>query len=99
MHKCNNFCFQDCVGVFNHDDGIKVYWVSFLDGIQRILMFTTNASIAEECQASSKLEIINREILVSIHSLGLSLVNNDICTELMYLRIGRYVIIIKQLNH
>jgi len=77
------------VGVFNHDNSIKVYWVSFLDGIQRILMFTTDASIAEECQASSKLEIINREILVSIHSLGLSLVNNDISMELMYLRIGR----------
>lgn len=81
--------FQDGVGTFNHDDGIKVYWISFLDGIQRILMFTTDAGIAEECQASSKLEIINREILVSIHSLGLSLVNNDICMELMYLRIGR----------
>lgn len=79
---------KDGVGTFNHDDGIKVYWISFLDGIQRILMFTTDASIAEECQASSKLEIINREILVSIHSLGLSLVNNDICMELMYLRIG-----------
>lgn len=60
-----------------------------MDGIQRILMFTTNISIADECQASSKLEIINREILISIHSLGLSLVNNDLSMELMYLRIGR----------
>ncbi|VVC40207.1 Hypothetical protein CINCED_3A023147 [Cinara cedri] len=79
---------KDGVGVFNQDDGIKVYWVSFLDGMQRILMFTVDANIAEECQASSKLEIINREILISIHSLGLSLVNNDLCMELMYLRIG-----------
>lgn len=77
------------MGLFNDDNGTKVYWVSFLDGLQRILMFTTDANIAEECQASSKLEIINREILISIHSLGLSLVNNDISMELMYLRIGR----------
>lgn len=66
-----------------------MYWVSFLDGMQRILMFTTDAHIAMGCQATRKLEIINREILISIHSLGLSLVNNDICMELMYLRIGR----------
>lgn len=77
------------MGVFNHDDGVKLFWVSFLDGIQRILMFTNDAKIAEECQASSKLEIINREILISIHSLGLSLVNNDLSSELMYLSIGR----------
>ncbi|XP_050421691.1 intermembrane lipid transfer protein Vps13-like isoform X3 [Adelges cooleyi] len=91
---------KDAVGVFNHDDGIKMYWVSFLDGLQRILLFTINAGIAEECQASRKLEFINREVLVSIHSLGLSLVNNDISTEIMYLRIGSSGVIweVKKLN-
>lgn len=33
-----------------------VYWVSFLDGTQRVLLFTKNQSLAESTQSSSRLD-------------------------------------------
>lgn len=33
-----------------------VYWVSFLDGTQRVLLFTKNQSLAENTQSTSQLE-------------------------------------------
>lgn len=37
----------------------KVYWVSFLDGTQRILMFTNNPSIANATQSSNRLDQVS----------------------------------------
>lgn len=34
----------------------KFYWVSFLDGTQRVLMFTKNPSVASNTQSSSRLD-------------------------------------------
>lgn len=38
----------------------KVYWVSFLDGTQRVLMFTKNPSVAGGTQSSSRLDQVCR---------------------------------------
>ena len=68
----------------------EVYYVSFLDGIQRVLLFTSNLKIAEDCQLVGDLEIIDQDISISIHGVGLSLVNNINRSELLYMCIARY---------
>ena len=41
----------------------KFYWVSFLDGTQRVLMFTKNPSVASSTQSSSRLDQVSKNIL------------------------------------
>ena len=37
-------------------DSDTIFWVSFLDGTQRVLLFTKNEAIAASTQSSSKLD-------------------------------------------
>lgn len=41
------------------------YWVSFLDGTQRVLLFTKNPSVASSTQSSSRLDQVSRSILLN----------------------------------
>lgn len=41
------------------DENNKCYWVSFLDGTQRVLLFTDQAGIAHEAQSISQLEVVS----------------------------------------
>lgn len=75
-------------GEFSPSDGIYICWASFLDGLQRVLLFTEDRSIAEGAQASNVFSQFDQEINVSIHGLGLSLVNNSIRQEIMYIGIA-----------
>lgn len=56
-------------------DKVIVYWVSYLEGQQRILMFTQDERVA--CQARKKIdaERSNIEIILSFCGIGLSLVS------------------------
>jgi vacuolar protein sorting-associated protein 13A/C len=66
-----------------------MWWVSFLDGMQRVLLFTLDMNIARDAQSAGELEPIDKEITVSVHGLGLSLVNNLTRVEVMYIGIAR----------
>jgi vacuolar protein sorting-associated protein 13A/C len=66
-----------------------MWWVSFLDGMQRVLLFTLDMNIARDAQSAGELEPIDKEITVSIHGLGLSLINNLSHVEVMYIGIAR----------
>ncbi|XP_076625592.1 vacuolar protein sorting 13C isoform X3 [Colletes latitarsis] len=80
---------KDFLGAFRLPDlDEEVYHVSFLDGTQRILLFTTNMKIAEDCQLVGDLETIEQEVTISIHGVGLSLVNNITRIELLYMCIA-----------
>lgn len=85
-----NYILQDTLGIFKHPDvpDTKLYYVSFLDGIQRVLLFTQSQKIAEDCQLVGSLEVIDQDITMKIHGLGLSLVNNINRTELLYMCIA-----------
>lgn len=50
----------------NSQDDV-IYWVSFLDGTQRVLLFTKNESIAQSTQSSNRLDQVS-EILYSFPS-------------------------------
>ncbi|XP_048577905.1 intermembrane lipid transfer protein VPS13A-like isoform X2 [Nematostella vectensis] len=53
-----------------------VYWVSMLDGLQRVLLFTEDSYLATRARKSSECEPIKMEVFVSLDGVGLSLVNN-----------------------
>lgn len=79
---------KDDVGEFSPSENTVVYWVSFLDGMQRVLLFTADKSVAEDAQSAKQFELVQQEINMSIHGLGLSLVNNLIRQELMYIGVA-----------
>ncbi|XP_015115234.1 vacuolar protein sorting-associated protein 13 isoform X2 [Diachasma alloeum] len=80
---------QDNLGAFQTPETQEeIFYVSFLDGTQRVLLFTTSLKIAEECQLVGDLEVADQDITMSIHGVGLSLVNNAARTELLYMCIA-----------
>lgn len=76
---------KDGVREFYPRENEPVYWVSFLDGMQRVLLFTEDKNVAEEAQSSRQFEEIQQEINVHIHSIGLSLVDNITRQEIVYI--------------
>lgn len=81
---------KDGLGEFSLIEGKRIYWVSFLDGMQRVLLFTEDVCIAKDAESVGGLENIDNEINVAIHGVGISLVNNLIRQELLYIGIARY---------
>lgn len=79
---------KDGIGEFSPKENCQIYWVSFLDGMQRILLFTTDKEVAENVQTAKQFEAIQQEINVSIHGLGLSLVNNVELQAIVYIGIA-----------
>lgn len=79
---------KDACGEFSPTRDKPLYWASFLDGMQRVLLFTEIKEIAESSEASNLLEVIQREVNVSVHGIGLSLVNNHSRQEIMYLAVA-----------
>ncbi|CAH8503306.1 unnamed protein product [Schistosoma rodhaini] len=65
----------------------KAYLVSFMWNMQRVLLFTQNANVAKNARLSSDLEPIDQEIVISLQSIGISLVDNHSRAELAYISI------------
>uniref|UniRef100_A0A8C7IKH2 Vacuolar protein sorting-associated protein 13 VPS13 adaptor binding domain-containing protein n=1 Tax=Oncorhynchus kisutch TaxID=8019 RepID=A0A8C7IKH2_ONCKI len=68
-------------------DLVKVHWVSFLDGRQRVLLFTEDVAVVTKARQAEELEQFQQEVNVSLQNLGLSLVNNDNRQEIAYVGI------------
>lgn len=80
---------KDVLGAFQVPDlDDEIYYVTFLDGTQRVLLFTQNFKIAEDCQLTGDLDPFEQDVTLSIHGLGLSLVNNVTKSELLYMAIA-----------
>ena len=69
------------------DRNSKAYWVSFLDGLQRVLLFTECEEIVNISETSTALQSITQSIEVKIHGIGLSLINNETGVDILYLGI------------
>lgn len=65
----------------------QAYWVSFLDGLQRILLFTEEESILNKTESSIALQQITQSIELRIHGFGLSIINNQTGVDILYLGI------------
>ncbi|XP_051898323.1 intermembrane lipid transfer protein VPS13C isoform X1 [Pristis pectinata] len=78
---------KDQFGQFPWNQNNQVHWVSFLDGRQRVLLFTEDVAIVSKAQQAEDLKQFEKGITVSLHSLGLSLVNNESKQEIAYIGI------------
>ncbi|KAM4808096.1 intermembrane lipid transfer protein VPS13A [Rhinophrynus dorsalis] len=64
-----------------------VYFVSFLEGLQRILLFTEDDHVFQITFDSEKAELADQEIILSLPNIGISLVNNYSKQEVSYIGI------------
>ncbi|XP_061592670.1 intermembrane lipid transfer protein VPS13C isoform X5 [Cololabis saira] len=78
---------KDEVGQFSYDNKSQVHWVSFLDGRQRVLLFSEDAGVVTKARQAEELEQFQQEVKVSLQNLGLSLVNNRNRQEIAYIGI------------
>uniref|UniRef100_A0A672URH3 Vacuolar protein sorting 13 homolog C n=1 Tax=Strigops habroptila TaxID=2489341 RepID=A0A672URH3_STRHB len=78
---------KDECGQFPYNANTQIHWVSFLDGRQRVLLFTDDVALVSKARQAEELEQPDQEISLSIHSLGLSLVNNENKKEISYIGI------------
>lgn len=79
---------QDNIGRLDVHKG-EIYWVSFLYGLQRVLLFTPYQSIAKDAQNLVANDITESEIEVQINGISLSLVDNVNKVEVLHLGITR----------
>lgn len=78
---------RDELGTFYATDSTVMWWVAFLDGVQRVLMFTDREVVAQQCVRSFENEISNIELNVALDCIGLSLVDNNMKREVLYIGI------------
>ncbi|XP_014800036.1 PREDICTED: vacuolar protein sorting-associated protein 13C isoform X3 [Calidris pugnax] len=78
---------KDECGQFPYNANTQIHWVSFLDGRQRVLLFTDDVALVSKARQAEELEQPDQEINLSLHSLGLSLVNNENKKEISYIGI------------
>ncbi|XP_041804195.1 vacuolar protein sorting-associated protein 13C isoform X2 [Chelmon rostratus] len=78
---------KDEVGQFSYDSLSQVHWVSFLDGRQRVLLFTEDVAVVTKARQAEELEQFQQEVKVSLQNLGLSLINNTSRQEIAYIGI------------
>uniref|UniRef100_A0A8C0J7X0 Vacuolar protein sorting 13 homolog C n=1 Tax=Chelonoidis abingdonii TaxID=106734 RepID=A0A8C0J7X0_CHEAB len=78
---------KDECGQFPYNSNIQIHWVSFLDGRQRVLLFTDDVALVSKARQAEEMEQPDQEINLSLHSLGLSLVNNENKQEISYIGI------------
>lgn len=63
------------------------YWISFRDGLQRVVLFTTNKLLSQHILGGNKLERAKMDVSLSIKSVGVSLVNDMLGLEIAYIGI------------
>uniref|UniRef100_A0A3B4BFQ5 Uncharacterized protein n=1 Tax=Periophthalmus magnuspinnatus TaxID=409849 RepID=A0A3B4BFQ5_9GOBI len=72
---------------FSFDSLTQIHWVSFLDGRQRVLLFTEDLAVVTKARQAEELEQFEQEVKISLQNLGLSLVNNSSRQEIAYIGI------------
>ena len=63
------------------------YWVSFLDHLQRVVMFTQDRDMVECAKAGEETGLPILDFSASLKSIGVSLVNNSKKKEIAYVGI------------
>ncbi|XP_045493787.1 vacuolar protein sorting-associated protein 13 [Colias croceus] len=87
---------KDGIGDFMISETERLWWVSFLDGLQRVVLVTSDALLASGAHTVGEAEPVRTEFVLAIHGLGLSLVNDHDLTEILYMSISNSGIIWEQ---
>ena len=70
------------------------YWVSFRDGVQRIVLFTADRQVHDNVKdvlEGTKTERAHLDVSLSLNALGVSLVNDELGMEVAYIALPPYV--------
>ncbi|XP_032088640.1 vacuolar protein sorting-associated protein 13C [Thamnophis elegans] len=78
---------KDECGQFPYNANTPIHWVSFLDGRQRVLLFTEDVALVSKARQAEEMEQPDQEISIALQGLGLSLVNNTKKQEISYIGI------------
>uniref|UniRef100_F1KPF0 Vacuolar protein sorting-associated protein 13A n=1 Tax=Ascaris suum TaxID=6253 RepID=F1KPF0_ASCSU len=78
-------------------NNIHYYWVSFLNGRQRVLLFTDDLAVMTMAHEAYEVERITQQIEFALHGIGISLVNNLKAEEVLYMGIASSAVIWEQL--
>ncbi|XP_047356214.1 vacuolar protein sorting-associated protein 13C-like isoform X2 [Vespa velutina] len=83
--NCNSEIKSSKVGQMRKDK-ITIYWVSYMEAAQRILLFTEDESIFLKARSIIEPEISKREIFLSIAGIGVSIISkcNERIKEFIY---------------
>ncbi len=87
VEEYENALVKDGQGVIELEPKQYLAWVSFLDGMQRILLFAEDPRLCYSlAHTTGEFERIELEVEVSMHGVGVSVVNNSpLCSyELLY---------------
>lgn len=57
------------------NDEVIVYWVSFMEKHQRVLLFTQDENIFKKARSVVESEYSEKEIFISLSGIGLSIVS------------------------
>ncbi|XP_022825403.1 vacuolar protein sorting-associated protein 13 isoform X2 [Spodoptera litura] len=87
---------KDGLGHFMINDHTKIHWVSFLDGLQRVILFTDDIILASNAYTVGEAESVDTELVLSMQGIGLSLVNDPEQLEIVYISISNSGIIWEQ---
>ncbi|XP_029702157.1 vacuolar protein sorting-associated protein 13C isoform X2 [Takifugu rubripes] len=87
VHSAELDLLKDELGQLTYDGLSQVHWVSFLDGRQRVLLFTEDLAVVTKARQAEDLEQFQQEVKVSLRNLGLSLINNSRRQEIAYIGI------------
>ena len=68
------------------------HWISYLDGLQRVLVFTHDGGIVDRIKAADGISRNILELSVTVRSVGLSLVDNIGKKEVAYIGVMQLVI-------
>ena len=63
------------------------YWVSFLDHLQRVVLFTEDKDVVKYAKAGEETGLPLLDLTLSLKSIGVSLVNNAKKKEIAYVGI------------
>ena len=63
------------------------YWMSFIDGLQRVLIFTPDEGVIQHIKAVNSYSVPLFEVSLSLRAVGVSLVDNDKKRELAYIAV------------
>ncbi len=85
LHQVLSFIYNVVLLCSKHK--IVGYWVSFLDGLQRVILFTTSHEVWSHVMGGQKTERASTEVTLSLSEVGLSLVNDERGVEVAYIGI------------
>ncbi|KAI5632186.1 SHR-binding domain of vacuolar-sorting associated protein 13 domain-containing protein [Phthorimaea operculella] len=84
---------QDGIGDFMIGEHQRLYWVSFLNGMQRVVMITGDIILAKGAHLVGDADFVDTEMVLSMQGMGLSLVDDQKMQEIIYISMSNSGII------